>query len=80
MKADIKAAGGDRGELVSLAEPLLIEAGSRFRGGLTDLALKLAQKAAALYQDEEHNPGFTQCISTETLIQLIQARLPSHAQ
>jgi hypothetical protein len=34
MKADIKAASGDRGELVSLAEPLLIDAGSRFRGGL----------------------------------------------
>jgi Fic family protein len=46
MKADIKADNGDRGELVSLVEPLLIDAGSRFRGGLTDLALELAQKSA----------------------------------
>lgn len=38
-------------------------------------ALKYAQSAARLYQDQEHNPGFTQCTSTETLIQLIQARL-----
>jgi len=44
MKADIKAAE-DRGELVSLMEPLLISEGSRHRGGLTDLALELAQKS-----------------------------------
>ncbi len=46
MKAVIKAAGEDRGEPISLAEPLLIDAGSRFRGSLTDLALELAQKSA----------------------------------
>jgi len=44
MKADTKAAE-DRGELVSLMEPLLIGEGSRYRGGLTDLALELAQKS-----------------------------------
>ncbi len=46
MKADIEAADEDRGEPVSLAEPLLIDTGSRFRGSLTDLALELAQKSA----------------------------------
>jgi Fic family protein len=46
MEADIKAADDDRGEPVSLAEPLLIDAGSRFRGNLTDLALELAQRSA----------------------------------
>ena len=46
MKADIKAASEDRGEPVSLVEPLLIDAGSRFRGNLADLALELAQKSA----------------------------------
>ncbi len=45
MKADTKAAQ-DRGELVSLMEPLLIGEGSRYRGGLTDLALELVQKSA----------------------------------
>src|SRR5271169_4811778 len=44
MKADIKTA--DRGELVSLMEPLLIGDGSRHRGPLTDLALDLTQKSA----------------------------------
>ena len=44
MKADKKAA--DRGELVSLMEPLLIGDGSRHRGEITDLALELTQKAA----------------------------------
>jgi Fic family protein len=44
MKADKRAA--DRGELVSLMEPLLIGEGSRHRGGITDLALELTQKAA----------------------------------
>jgi Fic family protein len=42
---DIKAAE-DRGELVSLMEPLLIGEGSRHRGALTDLALELAQKSS----------------------------------
>ncbi len=44
-KADIKAAK-DRGETVSLMEPLLIGDGSRHRAELTDLALDLAQKSA----------------------------------
>jgi Fic family protein len=47
MKKDIKTAE-DRGEPVSLMEPLLIGDGSRQRGGLTDLALDLAQKSAGL--------------------------------
>jgi Fic family protein len=45
MKADTKAAE-DRGDMASLMEPLLIGEGSRHRGGLTDLALELAQKSA----------------------------------
>src|ERR1700677_2309904 len=45
VKADIKAAE-DRGELVSLMEPLLIGDGSRHRAALTDLALELTQKSA----------------------------------
>ena len=44
MEADKEAA--DRGELVSLMEPLLIADGSRHRGEITDLALELTQKAA----------------------------------
>ena len=36
----------DRGETVSLMEPLLIGDGSRHRAALTDLALELAQKSA----------------------------------
>ena len=44
MRADINAE--DRGELVSLMEPLLITDSSRYRGPLTDLALDLAQKSA----------------------------------
>jgi len=44
MKVDIR--GEDRGELVSLMEPLLITASSRHRGALTDLALDLTQKSA----------------------------------
>src|ERR1022692_1941363 len=44
MEADKKAA--DRGELVSLMEPLLIGDGSRHRAEITDLALELTQKAA----------------------------------
>src|ERR1700735_2040008 len=43
MKADKQAA--DRGELVSLMEPLLIGDGSRHRAEITDLALELAQKS-----------------------------------
>src|SRR6202166_3963808 len=45
MKADINTAE-DRGELVSLMEPLLVGEDSRHRGGFTDLALDLAQKSA----------------------------------
>ena len=44
MKADKIAA--DRGELVSLMEPLIIGDGSRHRAEITDLALELSQKAA----------------------------------
>src|SRR5271165_5465925 len=44
MKADVT--GQDRGEIVSLMEPLLIGEGSRHRSGLTDLALELTQKSA----------------------------------
>src|SRR5712664_2460689 len=45
IEAGIKAAK-DRGETVSLMEPLLIAEGSRHRSALTDLALDLAQKSA----------------------------------
>jgi Fic family protein len=50
MKADIKAdtKATDRGESVSLMEPLLIPENSRHRHALTDLALDLAQKSAGL--------------------------------
>jgi Fic family protein len=51
MKADIKSdikAAKDGGEMVSLMEPLLICNGSPHRAGLTDLALKLAQKSAGV--------------------------------
>ena len=44
-KADIETAE-DRGETVSLMEPILIADGSRHRAELTDLALDLAQKSA----------------------------------
>ena len=44
MEADIKAE--DRGELVSVMEPLVITDASRHRGALTDLALDLTQKSA----------------------------------
>ena len=44
MEADIKAE--DRGEIVSIMEPLLLEDGSRHRVALTDLALDLTQKSA----------------------------------
>jgi hypothetical protein len=43
-EADIKPA--DRGELVSLMEPLLIGDGSRHRRDLADLAIELTQKSA----------------------------------
>lgn len=45
IKPDIKA-DKDRGEAVSLMEPLLIGADSRHRVALTDLAFDLAQKSA----------------------------------
>jgi Fic family protein len=44
MEADMK--GLDRGEMVSVMEPLLIGEGSRHRGQLTDLALDLTQKSS----------------------------------
>jgi Fic family protein len=46
IKADRKGVSSDRKEAVSLAEPLLITAGSRFRGELTDLAVELASRSA----------------------------------
>jgi len=50
IKADIPAdhglVGSDRGETVSLMEPLLIPEGSRFRGELTDLAVELTARSA----------------------------------
>jgi Fic family protein len=45
IKEDIRAAE-DGDVLVSLMEPLLLAEGSRHRGGLTDLALELAQKSS----------------------------------
>ncbi|MBX9770541.1 MAG: hypothetical protein K2X29_04180, partial [Candidatus Obscuribacterales bacterium] len=50
-KSDIEAdfrEGLDRGETVSLMEPLLLSADSRHRPELTDLALELAAKSASL--------------------------------
>jgi Fic family protein len=45
----ILAAGiEDRGETVTLMEPLLLGAGSRHRGPLTDLAFELARRSAGL--------------------------------
>jgi Fic family protein len=44
-QADIKPVK-DRGETISLMEPLLISESSRHRPALTDLALELAQKSA----------------------------------
>jgi len=44
MKADIEME--DRGEIVSVMEPLLVGSGSRHRGTLIDLALDLTQKSA----------------------------------
>jgi Fic family protein len=45
IKSDIEAAK-DRGEAVSLMEPMLIGESSPHRPGLTDLALELAQRSA----------------------------------
>src|SRR6266853_6639016 len=45
IKTDIKSVK-DRGEAVSLMEPLLIGDSSRQRAALTDLALELAQRSA----------------------------------
>ena len=45
MNADIRVAT-DRGEVVSMMEPLLIAEGSRHRAPLTDLVVELAQKSA----------------------------------
>lgn len=47
IKADIGAAV-DRGESLTLMEPLLIGEGSRHRAGLTDLAIELAARSAGL--------------------------------
>lgn len=45
LEADIEAVA-DRGEPVSMMEPLLLGEGSRHRSSLTDLALELAQSSA----------------------------------
>jgi Fic family protein len=45
IKADIEEVA-DRGESVTMMEPLLIEGGSRHRAALTDLAVDLAAKSA----------------------------------
>src|SRR3984957_18617051 len=45
IKPDLKPAS-DRGESISLMEPLLIGESSKHRGALNDLALELAQKSA----------------------------------
>ncbi|MGC2333335.1 MAG: hypothetical protein WA581_17915, partial [Candidatus Acidiferrales bacterium] len=45
MKGDTRAAI-DRGEPVSLMEPLLVAEGSRHQAALTDLVVELAQKSA----------------------------------
>jgi len=45
MKPDIEGAA-DRGEAVSMMEPMLVGEGSRERAVLTDLALELVQKSA----------------------------------
>ena len=58
MKADIKAE--DRGELVSLMDPLVISDGSRHRGPLIDLAFDLTQKSA----------GFSRSLPPSLLVSL----------
>ena len=40
-KPDIKAVAADRGERTDLMEPLVLGEGSRYRPGLTDLAVEL---------------------------------------
>ncbi|MCF6220293.1 MAG: Fic family protein [Robiginitomaculum sp.] len=47
IEADIKA-DFDRGETVSMIEPMLISGSSRYRGGLADLAVELASKSTGL--------------------------------
>lgn len=47
IEADIQAAT-DRGETVSLMEPMLVAEGSPHRGELTDLAIELAARSAGL--------------------------------
>jgi Fic family protein len=53
-EADIKAVA-DRGEPVSLMEPLLLREGSRHRPALTDLALELAQNSAGFRRSLPEN-------------------------
>jgi len=53
LKQDIiqdKSQHTNRGELVSLMEPLSISADSRFRDSLNDLAVELAAKSAGFCQ------------------------------
>ena len=65
MEADIKAVA-DRGEPVSLMEPLLLGEGSRHRPGLTDLALELAQNSAGFRRSLPEN-------ITASLVDLVRA-------
>jgi hypothetical protein len=45
IEADVEAVQ-DRGEAVAMMDPTLIAEGSKYRPGLTDLALELAQRSA----------------------------------
>jgi hypothetical protein len=58
VKADIKAAE-DRGEQVSMMEPLVIEEGSRPRAELSDLVFELAQKSAGFRRSLPSSPHFS---------------------
>src|ERR1700674_3154975 len=55
MESDIKPVE-DRGEMVSLMEPMLIGDSSRHRATLTDLALELAQKSAGFRRSLPKSP------------------------
>lgn len=52
----------DRGELVSLMEPLLIAEGSRHRAGLNELVVDLVQKAAGFRRS--HPPSLVTSLAT----------------
>ena len=54
LKPDFKTAA-DRGETVSLMEPMILSEGSRHRGALIDLALELAQRSAGFRRSLPEN-------------------------